>query len=64
MIGGIGHQQTRTKPLRLTASVLVETFLDQQSTAGNPGGSETRLGDIGTTNERGKRLPGQSKTEE
>ena len=64
MVGGVGHEEAGAKTFGLTARVLVETFFDQQGAAGNPGGGETRLGDVGTTDERGKRLPGQSKTEE
>ena len=60
----IGHEEAGAETFSLTARILVETFLDQQRAAGNPGGGETRLGDVGTTDERGKRLPGQSKTEE
>ena len=64
VVSSVGHQQALAEALGLSARILVETFLDQQGAAGDPGGGETRLGDVGTADERGKRLPGQSKTEE
>ena len=63
VVGGVGQQQTRPEALGLTTGVLVETLLEDQREARDPGGRDAGLGEFAALHQGTHRGPGEADAE-